>query len=295
MAVQGATVAPPAWSGLAPPAWSGLGWSGVAVAVLVAWGCSAATPAPDQPELLARAEAAGDALERCAGGSPLACDMGVVQTEKVIDADPESYAARRAVELLFQHREALARSGVLVSDELLDMYERHKDSLLAGHFLFYSALSLSDNGPSQASLYLLMLLVDHHSASPLWDDGVVHAADLLSALGRHGDEALLLEEALTPRPGRGSDALADAFCQRLRIRLAGLYERQGRYDEALYQLELSLNYHPVESLKDDALWSIAQIYRTQGDRDREARALAFLLDSCPWSRHAARARERLGR
>ncbi len=119
------------------------------------------------------------------------------------------------------------------------------------------------------------------------------AADLLAELGYRGDETKLLEEALLPHPSRGYDTLIDTFSARLRWRLAGLYQRQGKFDQALYQLELVVNVHDSLPMKDDALWRSARIYATLGKHDAERRTLTFLIEQCPWSRHLDAARERL--
>jgi len=245
----------------------------------------------EQKEFLREAESW---LEKCsAGGSELACTYGVASAGKAIETDPTAYQARRGVEVLWQHREAIAASGQPVDSVLLPLYEKLKGTELAGHLLFYSAQWLKEtgagrNGPS--AFYLLLLLADYHSDSPLWDDAVVLAADMLAEWGMVEDEIRLVEEALVPRPRRGYGALSDDFSQQLRYRLALLYEKRERYDEALRQLELVVNYHSVESQKDDALWAAARIYRVSGDPESSIQTLRFLLEACPWSRHADEAR-----
>jgi len=212
---------------------------------------------------------------------------------KVMALAPDGYWARRSIEVW-----ADPSDGDDSSPDLLALYEVHKETDIGGHLLFHAVLELTASGEMDAprlstALYLLVLLVDHHSVSPLWDDGLWLAADLLHASGRHGDEARLLEEALLPHPGRGIDSLHSQFVQKVRYRLALLYRRQGRREEALYQLGLVLSSHDSLRLKDDALWHIAHICAVEGKEAGEEKALRTLLECCPWSRYADRVRGRL--
>ncbi len=227
--------------------------------------------------LLAKAEVAfakGDGLR------------GSLALIKVVEEHPESYWSRRAVEVLWERRLDLAAAGFSYPELIGELYEELKDSGIAGHLLFYDALWFArpGAGTEKEALYLLLVLVDHHHASALWDDGVWLAADLLSRLGRAGDETRILEIALMPTSSRGIDALADGFSQKVRYRLARLYVRQGRYREALRQLALVVNLHSGLKLKDDAMWETAHVYAVLGDKEREAKALEYLVEQCPWSR-----------
>lgn len=211
---------------------------------------------------------------------------GSVTLVKLIEEHPESYWARRAVETLWERRLELTAAGFSYPELLGDLYEKHKKDGIAGHLLFYDALWFArpGAGSEKEALYLLLVLVDYHPESALWDDGVWLAADLLRRLGRAGDEARVLEIALRPTSSRGIDALADGFSQKVRYRLARLYLRQGRYREALRQLSLVVNFHRGLKLKDDAMWQTAHIYAVLGDKKREAKALQYLVKQCPWSR-----------
>lgn len=226
-------------------------------------------------------------------------ERAVAHTEELLRSAPSSYWARQALEHLWRLRSEGGEGSL--HDLCVAWYEQDKESPLSGFFLTWAARDLlsgwdSSRGADSVArrgLRLLLMVVEHHGDSALWDDAVWRAADLLEALGHRGDESRLLEEALLPRPGRGTDTLVGAFAGRVRLRLAGLYERQGRYEEALRELRLVVNVHGQRSAKDDALWSMARIYATLGERDEERRALAFLLEHCPWSRHAAAAQQRL--
>lgn len=227
-----------------------------------------------------------------------------VKLGALIGSHPESYWARRAVEVLAQ--EGAGNSArTPAAPTLLRLYDALKGTGIAGHLLYYAARELAapPASPDTArdaerrcqAVYLLVLVVDHHSTSPLWDDALWFAADLLHEDGHLGDEVRLLEEALLPHPGRGIDTLLGRFVQKVRYRLARLYVRQGRHEEALYQLSLVINLHASLPLKDDALWSIARICAGIGDEGKEREALLLLLECCPWSRHTARVQRRLGR
>lgn len=211
---------------------------------------------------------------------------GSVTLVKLVEEYPESYWARRAVETLWERRLELTAAGFSYPELLGGLYEKHKEDGIAGHLLFYDALWFARPGAGleKEALYLLLVLVDYHPSSALWDDGVWLAADLLRRLGRVGDEARILEAALLPTSSRGIDALADGFSQKVRYRLARLYLRQGRYREALRQLSLVVNLHRGLKLKDDAMWQTAQVYAVLGDKEREAKALEYLVEQCPWSR-----------
>jgi tetratricopeptide (TPR) repeat protein len=183
---------------------------------------------------------------------------------------------------------------------MVKMYDRFKETPVAGHFLFHAAVSDLGEIPDVRltpavwrGLYHLLMLIEHHSSSPLWDDAVWMAAEQLAAVGRSGDEARLLESVLLPQPGRGTNELAGAFSGKVRLRLAGLYEQQGQYDEALYQLGLVVNIHPDSSLKDDALWQLSRIHATCGEFALQRKALQLLVLEYPWSRHDKAAREQL--
>jgi hypothetical protein len=212
---------------------------------------------------------------------------------------PDSLWARQGFELRWRLRkpESAARLGQLY----VSWYQQLARTSLAGHALYYGAQALlaipgartSVTKESRQALYLLLLLVEHHTDSVRWDDGLLLAADLLAELGYRGDETRLLEEALLPLPSRGYDTLLDSFSARLRWRLSALYLGQGKFEQALYQLELVVNVHDTLSLKDDALWRSARIYATLGRQDAERNTLMFLIEQCPWSRHLDAARERL--
>jgi len=222
-----------------------------------------------------------------------------VHFERLLLDYPDSLWARQGFELLWRTR----KPGLEVNlgQRFASWYQSLAGTSLAGHSLYYGAQALltrpeaknSVTEESLSALHLLILLVDHHSDSVLWDDGVMLAADLLADLGYRGDETKLLEEALLPHRARGYDALVGSFSARVRLRLSGLYRRQGKFRDALYQLSLVVNVHDTLSLKDDALWRSATIYATLGRSDAERRTLMFLIEQCPWSRHLDAARERL--
>jgi len=228
---------------------------------------------------------------------------GLAMAERLIERHPGSYWARRAVELLAQQDESLCRLGIPLGPMLEGYYERLKSTPIAGHLLYYAALwrlhptGVADTPPgsltSSGALYLLLVLIDYHQDSPLWDDSLWLAADVLREAGFRGDEASLLEEALIPHPGWGTDELAGGFVQKVRYRLAKIYAAQGRFEEALDQLSLVVNLHPALPLKDDAVWEISKTYAALGDEENERKALEFLLENLPWSRYAAEASLRL--
>ncbi len=219
--------------------------------------------------------------------------------ERLLLDHPETFWARQGFELLWRLREPGTEAHL--GRRYASWYQQLSGTSLAGHSLFYGAQALlalpgvlqSVTPESREALHLLLLLIEHHSDSVRWDDGVLLAADLLASLGYRGDETRLLEEALLPHPSRGYDTLVDVFSARLRLRLARLYQRQGKFTKALYQLGLVVNVHDSLSLKDDALWRSARIYATLGKADAERRTLTFLVEHCPWSRHLDAARERL--
>jgi len=214
---------------------------------------------------------------------------------ELLARDPDSYWARRSIEELYYHSDAPLQAKT-ASDFLRNQYPTLADTRLAGHVLFYLArlaARLPDGTPRDSIAYLLAL-VDRHPESPLWPDAVWQTADLLAAEGYPTDEVRLLEECLLPRPHRDIEFLSSDFLQRVRLRLAGRYERQGRYGEALYQLGLVVNHHAALSPKDDGLWLAARIHRTRGEWKKERQALETLLQSFPASRHASKAGRRLG-
>lgn len=214
---------------------------------------------------------------------------------KAIRARPNGYWARRSLEELEEAHAELTKAGISHPEVLSSLYEELKYTSLAGHLLFRLATCHQRHGEIADALYPLVVLVDYHSDSSLWDDALWLAADLLAGLDRPGDETKLLEIGLLPHPSRGIDTLAGGFVQKVRYRLASLYERQGRYDEALYQLELVVNLHSPQTLKDDALWNISRIYATLGDEARRKKALNFLISTLPWSRWVDQAKQELGR
>jgi tetratricopeptide (TPR) repeat protein len=209
--------------------------------------------------------------------------------------EPDSYWARRAIEELYQHADNPLRAQI-AGDFLRKQYPTLAGTRLAGHVLFYLAKLATrlPGGTPKDSIPYLLALVDRHPESPLWPDAVWQLADLLAAEGFPSDEVRLLEECLMPRHHRDIEFLSSDFLQRVRLRLAGKYERQGRYSEALYQLGLVVNHHAALSPKDDGLWMAARIHRTRGEWRKEQQALETLLRSFPTSRHAAKADRRLG-
>ncbi len=232
----------------------------------------------------------GEAL--LAGGAPL----GALEVFRSLIVEyPGSYAAGEAVRAVSGGREAIGAAGLSTSEFYLGAYGRVKERRVAGHLLFYAVKDKMAEGtmaPRQA-LGLLLMLVDYHPESPLWDEGAVWAADLLRQMGKMGDEVRFLEEVLLPNRARGMDQLLDGFAQRLRLRLAALYGRQGRFDDALIQLGWVINSSDQRSLKDDGLWLAYQIQSWKGDQEGARRTLEFLVRECPWSRHVERARAEL--
>ncbi len=207
--------------------------------------------------------------------------------ERLVVRWPTSYWARRGTELVHMEARKLAKAGEMPAEWLLEWYRRNPPTILSGHLLYYASRILHEESPetNEASFYLLMLLFDHHTDSPLWTSGAWMAFDLLKEMGREGDESRLLEEALLPNDHRGTDTLTGPFAEKVRLRLARLYERQGRYEEAERALVWVINYHHTVSLKDDALWMLARVYRSQGRPADRTSALRFLVHHCPWSRH----------
>lgn len=207
---------------------------------------------------------------------------------------PETWWARRSLEELWRGRDNLGRKEKFVS-VMVGLYPAVAQTQLAGHVLFYAAqahLAAPCPRPGRALFHLLMV-VDRHPHSPLWDDALWLVADLLRDLGRPADETRILEQALLPTVARGIDALADGFTGKVRLRLGRLYRLQGRYEEALRQLTLVVNVHSETKLKDDAFWELARVYRAAGDAALETRALQYLVRYCPWSRHKRAAEKRI--
>ncbi|MBM4352472.1 MAG: hypothetical protein FJ109_01540 [Deltaproteobacteria bacterium] len=216
--------------------------------------------------------------------------------EPILEEGDDAYWSRQAVEQVAAMDGSLARKGVSAAGVLLAHYSMDPRSPLAAHLLFHGAKLMAGTGQDQderLALYLLLRLIDEHSPSPLWDDAVWLAADICRDRGYRGDETAVLEEALLPHPGWGTDALSGRFVQKVRYRLARLYERQGRREKALFEYALVINFHDGLALKDDALWRIAVVHADLGNDELEQEALRMLLSECPWSRHAAQARERL--
>ena len=212
----------------------------------------------------------------------------------VVSGHPETYWARVAVKTLWDHRHALEKNGISFPGLMEALYEETRETAVAGHLLYSaSEWALGEDNDVDSALVYLVTLVDYHSHSALWDDAVWLAADILHDRQRFGDETEILEEVLRPHPGRGYDAQVDDYTQKVRGRLAGLYEKQGRYDEALHQLELVVNVHSTQSRKDDALWASARIYAMKGESEEEIRTLEYLIAHCPWSRHVDRAKQRV--
>jgi len=208
---------------------------------------------------------------------------------------PDSVAAGEAVKAVSRERVVAAAKGVSTVKLFLSLYEQVKRHRVAGHLLYFTArdiLAVRSESRRRA-LYLLLLVIDHHPESALWDESVWLAADLLKELGRVSDEARLLEDALLPNRARGMDSLLDGFAQKVRLRLARIYVRQGRNEDALRQLDWVVNLHGQQSLKDDGLWLASKVRGMQGDLVGERRALEFLVENCPWSRHVESAKRRL--
>ncbi len=113
---------------------------------------------------------------------------GSLTLVKVVEKHPESYWARRAVETLWERRREVAAAGFSLPELLGGLYEEHKETSIAGHLLFYDALWFARPGVGmeREAIYLLLVLIDHHPASSLWDDGVWLAADMLHRLGVRG-------------------------------------------------------------------------------------------------------------
>jgi hypothetical protein len=227
---------------------------------------------------------------------PSTISSSVSLLEPLLREGNDDYWSRQAVELVAGMEEALAGKGVSAAGMLLTYYSNDPRAPLASHLLFHGARLMAGTGQDKdrrLALYLLLTLIDEHSPSPLWDDAVWLAADICRDLGYRGDETRILETALLPHPGWGSDALSGRFVQKVRYRLARLYERQGRADKALREYALVINFHDGLALKDDALWRIAVVHGSRGESTLERKALMLLVDECPWSRHAPKAKERL--
>jgi soluble lytic murein transglycosylase len=123
------------------------------------------------------------------------------------------------------------------------------------------------------------------SREPLLADHAAYRAGLaLEEVDRHSEALELYETAAAS--GREAD-----LASRASWRAAGLALRQGQNERALRNLERI----PARSViaREDLLELEADIYRDQGNTEREARVLREILDRAPTSRRAVGAIERL--
>jgi len=67
----------------------------------------------------------------------------------------------------------------------------------------------------------------------------------------------------------------------------------GRIGEARRRLRRVVDRYPSAHLKDDALWSLAKLYRDEGDVAMERSVLKTLLENLPHSRFCEEAELRL--
>lgn len=223
------------------------------------------------------------------------CDLNSVATPELPDEllldHPDSYWARAAFERVWQTHQP--GQETLLANLFLNWYQRLDKTPLAGHALHYGALALVAASDPDSAMNSLQQLVEQHPDSSRWDEAVMLLANLLEEQGRHEEFCVLLLAALRTRAERGGRD--DAFSTDVRWRLARLYEEQQDWPRALEQYREIINRSSSVAPKDDALWRSADIYATLGQQDAERRALQFLVEHCPWSRHVEGARIRLAR
>ncbi len=223
------------------------------------------------------------------------CDLAATMVTQLpvelVKEYPDSYWARAAFERLWQARQSGLEA--VLADHFLTWYDRLSRTPLAGHPLYYSALGRLAGEEPAGALAPLQTLVTKHPDSPRWDEAVGLLATLLEELGRTGEVPELLLSALETRADRGGED--DTFSTTLRIRLARLYENREDWAGALEQYGQIINGSASLVPKDDALWRSADIYARLGRQDAERKALQFLVEHCPWSRHFQAATNRLAR
>jgi len=117
--------------------------------------------------------------------------------------------------------------------------------------------------------------------------------DLVLSLLNRGDRIRFAEDLLLPLPSDDPAAMDGPRFQRIVLELAHDLAAAGRTDEAARRLRQVVDRYPSMRLKDDALWSLAKLYRDDGDIEMERSTLETLLENLPHSRFREEAEARL--
>lgn len=213
------------------------------------------------------------------------------QAEEVLIATikigPDTVHARDSIELL------VTRLWSDLQPEVLDRRLAGLDHpLLRGQLLFRSGQEWLTRGRGDRTAALERFLLCGQTAlrSPYRDDC---EDGVLALLSSPKDRIDYLEGVIALAPGDDPARLESTRNQALEFKLAREYQALGNGSRALFHLGRVVNLYPGVRWKDDALWTMAEIYQQSRDPAGERRALRTLISNLPHSGHSSDAQKRL--
>jgi tetratricopeptide (TPR) repeat protein len=244
------------------------------------------------PQTAARASArAAELLER----DPRTVTAALRLCRETILAFPAEVPAEDCLRRIVFFHKTHRRDGELAG-LLLDLFRKLQQTLIGDNLLFEAAAIYERHGRSAEALALYDQLVSSYPHSPLYDDSLWQAAQILEArkdwngaLRRYYKLLATRREALLV--GSYNSVYLDNAQLRVGIlRLDQLNDPQG----ALSALELLRDDFPTSLLRDDAQFWIAQVHRRTGNRTAACQDLQRLLRDFPDGNQARKARQALG-
>ena len=155
-----------------------------------------------------------------------------------------------------------------------DLIESYPDAPARDRILLEAAQLANDlRAPTEAAQYVQQLL-DAYPGSPLTGQARLALADAYATAGMEGDARTIYLRAAQSNPY--SPVSAEAF-----LRLGRLAYAQGRYEEAIRQLETRLATATTVQGNDEAYLLLAKCYRQTGELEQAESVLNDLLNFFP--------------
>ena len=207
--------------------------------------------------------------------------------EVLLRTAPRLAASKTALRRLLQHADE--------NNEGLAWLDAHvptvKGTALEQDVLFERAKHLEAKGEVDQARAQYIDIADHfpYPEGPYFDDAIERAAVLEEQLKHPDRAAQLLERMIDVR----NNAWAVGSNQRPRFS-AGLYRLAGLYagplhdhDKAKARYKLLYDEYTTSTLRDDALWDEAWLWKSEGNGEKFCERLDKLVGKFPTSRYAA--------
>lgn len=199
--------------------------------------------------------------------------------------DPEGAWAQAGIERLWRSWE------VYPAAEREERLRVLRDPALEGMLLYLAAVGHAAAPEGRERGIELCLLQRIRTPRSAYRDD---CEDLVLALLGPDDRVRFAEKILLPLPSDDPAAMNSPRFQRIELDLARDLIAFGQTEEAVRRLRRVIDRYPSATLKDDALWLLAELHREGHEPELERVALRTLIENLPHSRFLKKAERRLG-